>query len=197
MGDGRFCESARMGEAAASRIGRTAFRYHGYSLQRLVGKTVPYSRTAGAPYSGASGTMRQRDESHQPTFWDCTPHRFGVFWKFHVAAGLAPFPQSYIVGNVFCILRCVSHCPSLLPGEDECSISPTGLWNCSSSDLDFPAPSFVKARRRRSAMLSKAAAVCSWCRKPAGARALSISSPSSCCARPAMVPPSWFRHCCR
>ena len=27
---------------------------------------------AEAPYSGASGTMRQRAESHQPTFWDCT-----------------------------------------------------------------------------------------------------------------------------
>ena len=30
------------------------------------------------PYSGASGTMQQRAESPQPTFWDCT-HR-STYW---------------------------------------------------------------------------------------------------------------------
>jgi hypothetical protein len=40
---------------------------------------------AEAPYSGASGTMRQRAESRQPTFWDCSRCHpvvfFGVSWN--------------------------------------------------------------------------------------------------------------------
>ena len=49
---------------------------------------------AEAPYSGASGTMRQRTASQQPTFWDCSGYRRATIGRPFLGALGAPGPMN-------------------------------------------------------------------------------------------------------
>jgi hypothetical protein len=73
---------------------------------------------AEAPYSGASGTMRQRAVSRQPTFWDCTRRRVPSAGIDDPVFLVAHFPVPAILVAVLPHWACrTARCQSLVLGK--------------------------------------------------------------------------------